>query len=311
MTPPLLLNRLWSTASLLLALASLFWAGNFIVGRAFGASGTGLSPVALAFWRWLAAFALVLLIGGGKAWADRRRILRALPLLVYYGLLSVTLYNTLIYIGLKETTTISALLLQSTMPVIILMCCAGIYRERITLQQIGGIIVSLFGLLWVLTRGNPAQVTGMDLGFGSVIVLLGVASNALYFATLRSRPDMHPLSFLVMTFGTGTALLFPIWIWQSAQVPSNIMQIGAIGYLALFSSLLALLFFNRGVALIGSARAGAFLHLMPVFGTILSIVFLGEKLRGFHVTGFVLVLCGVFLATTRFRFDRSFVEEEP
>ncbi|WP_252737583.1 DMT family transporter [Citreicella sp. C3M06] len=291
-----LIERFWSAAPLLLSLASLFWAGNFVVGRAFGGEGT-LSPVALAFWRWAAAFVLVLLLGGARAWRERAAIARSLPLLTAYALLSVTLYNTLVYAGLKSTTTINALLLQSTMPVMILVCGAAIYRDRIDLSRAGGVVLSLAGVLLILSEGDTAGLGALELGRGGGLVLAGVAANAIYFSTLRSRPDLHPMTFLVAIFGLGTFLLLPFWIQSGAAVPQGAVQLAGIGYLALCASLLALLFFNRGIALIGAGRAGVFLHLMPVFGSLLSMLVLDEQLRLFHAFGFALVLSGVLLAT--------------
>ncbi|RAP42350.1 hypothetical protein BYZ73_06240 [Rhodovulum viride] len=291
------MSRLWSAAPLLLTLASLFWAGNFVLGRAVGAGAAGdLGPVALAFWRWVAAFALVLALGGRLAWRERREIARAWPFLLFAGLMSVSAYNTLIYVGLQSTPVLNALLLQSAIPVLILVAGFAIYRDRIGWMQVLGVALSLAGVIWILTEGHPARLLEIGLGRGDALVLLGVAGNAVYFATLRSGPRLHPMAFLVAIFGLGLALLAPVWWLSGHELPRQPVDALSIGYLAVFASLLALLFFNRGVALIGAARAGGFLHLMPVFGSLLSAVFLAEMPRTYHLIGGAVVIAGVLLA---------------
>lgn len=292
-------NYVWSTAPVLLSLASLFWAGNFVVGRALGTGDVTLSPIALAFWRWALAFILVLALGARHAWKERAAIISSLPILMFYGLLSVALYNTLIYLGLQTTPTIDALLYQSCMPIMIFLFGGLIYRDRLSFQQITGATISTIGVVWILTEGHLLRVFDIAFGVGSLLILFGVAGNALYFSALRSRPNLHPMTFLIAIFGTGTLFLLPAWFATGAESPQNVPQTFGILYLAIFASVIALLFFNRGIALIGAARAGIFLHLMPVLGTLLSIAFLDEHPHFFHFIGISLVIGGVLAASLK------------
>jgi drug/metabolite transporter (DMT)-like permease len=269
--------RLWHAPWLLLVSASLFWAGNFIVGRAVHET---VPPFGLAFWRWLGSLALVL----GFAWPHLRRdapVLRrhGVVLLLLAGL-GISAYSALTYLGLGSTPAINALLLQSAMPLVILACGFALFGDRAGPLQLVGIAVSL--------------------GAGDVWVLVAVICYALYSTLLRKRPPVHPLSFLAASFALGAALLLPGYVWEhlaGAPTRPSAGAVLAIGYLALFPSCLAYMFYNRGVELIGANRAGQFFHLMPVFGTLLAVMLLGEPFELHQAVGILLIASGIGLAS--------------
>ncbi|HUA56799.1 MAG TPA: DMT family transporter [Candidatus Sulfotelmatobacter sp.] len=292
-------GRLWHAPRLLLAAASLFWAGNFIVGRAV--HGT-VPPFGLAFWRWTGSLVLVL----GFAWPHLRRdaavLRRHWPVLLLLSGLGVSAYSALTYLGLQSTTAINALLLQSAMPLVILVWCFALFGERARPLQLAGIVVSLAGVAVIVTRGTPQLLLAFALGPGDPWVLVAVLSYALYSTLLRKRPPVHPLSFLAASFAFGAALLLPLYLWEHLSgAPTRPSAAGllAIGYLALFPSCLAYMFYNRGVELIGPTRAGQFFHLMPVFGTVLAVLLLGEPFEWFQGLGFVLIAAGIGLTGLR------------
>lgn len=288
-------------APLLLSAASMMWAGNFIAGRFAGIEGSGLDPVSLAFFRWIAASILIVVIGGRLAWRDRHVIRRHLPILSLFGFLSVTSYNTLIYLGLQTTTALNGLLLQSVLPLMAMAFGLLLYRNPVTGRQAVGIALSLFGVAWMLSRGNPTHLLETGFGIGDLYVLGAVISYAIYSAILRQRPPIHPLSFLVVAFLTGTLFLFPIWLVTSGPtaLPSRLEDWLMIAYLAAFASILAALFFNQGVALIGANRATSYLHLMPIFGSLLAVALLGERLQSYHIGGALGVIAGLAVASGR------------
>jgi len=290
------LAALWDSASLLLVLATLAWSGNFVVGRAVNAA---VPPVALAFWRW--AGALLLLIG--FAWPHLRRDRDTLRAswreILWLGALGVAAFNTLVYIGLRTTTAINGLLMQSTMPLLILVCSYALFGERVRRAQLAAVALSLLGVVVIVSRGSAQALRGLSFAPGDGWILLAVVFYALYSVLLRRRPRVHPLSFLAATFVVGTALLLPLYLWEHLFVEPlrlNRVSMAAIGYVAVFPSLFAYLCFNRAIELIGANRAGQYLHLMPVFGSVLSALFLGETLQGYHLGGIVLIAAGLLLA---------------
>ena len=289
--------RLWNAPYLLLVLTMLFWSGNFVLGRAVAEA---VPPVALAFWRWFGGFLILL----GFAWPHLRRdwpeILRCWRMMLLLSAVGVATFNTLVYIGLGSTTAINALLLQSTMPVVIILFSFLLFRDRIGLMQALGLAASLAGVAAIVGRGEPAALLALSFNEGDLLIFTAVVSYALYSALLRRRPAIHPLSFLAASFALGAAMLLPFHLWEHLagnSLRANATTFLAIFYVAVFPSILAYLCFNRGVELIGANRAGQFVHLMPLFGSLLAIAFLGERFRLYHALGMALIGAGILLAT--------------
>lgn len=292
-------RNLYDQPYLLLALATLFWAGNFVLGRAV--SGL-VPPVGLAFWRWfggalvVAAFALPHL---RRDWPALRRQLGITLLLSFLG---IAVFNTLIYTGLRFTTALNALLMQSAQPVVIILFSFLLFRDTITPRQAIAVVISLAGVVTIIARGDLALLGSLALNTGDLLVLVAVFSYAAYTALLRRRPSVHPLSFLFVTFAVGALMLLPLYIWEGRSgqpMRLDLVTVGAVAYVVIFPAILAYLCYNRGVELIGANRAGHFFHLQPVFGTILAIVFLGERFQLFHAAGIGLIIAGILLATLR------------
>ncbi len=290
---------LYDRPYLLLILATLFWAGNFIVGRGVHAM---VPPVALAFCRWFGGFLVVI----GAAWPHLRRdwplLLRHWPMLLLLSATGIAAFNTLVYIGLGSTTALNGLLMQSTMPVVILLCSLLLFGERPRGRQLLGIALSLLGVVIIVTQGRPWALGDLALNRGDLWIFAAVVAYALYSALLRRRPPIHPLSFLGATFALGAAMLVPFLGWESAAGATlrlDATTMLAVLYVAIFPSVLAYFCWNRGVELVGANRAGQFMHLLPVFGSALAILVLGEAFRGFHAAGAVLIFAGIVLATRR------------
>ena len=288
--------RLWRMAPLLLATASLCWAGNTVIGRAVHAT---VPPVALAFWRWAGAFLVVLPFARAPLQRDWPVLLRHWRSMTVLSLTGIATFNTLLYRGLDQTTAVNGLLLQSAMPLMILLASGILYRERPTMRQTIAILISLAGVAVIAARGSPARLGALSINPGDVWVLAAVASYALYSSALRDRPPVHPLSFLATSFALGTLMLLPLYVFETMAGENPVLTPGtlaAFAYVAVIPSCLAYLCFNRGVELIGSARGGQYVHLVPVFGTLLAMVLLGERLRGFHFVGIALIAAGLVLA---------------
>lgn len=259
-----------------------------------------MPPIGLAFWRWVAGFLMVLAF----AWPHLRRdwptIRRHWRIVLLLSVLGISVFNTLVYIGLGHTTAINALLVQSTMPVAILLVSFILYRERVGPLQGLGMAISFAGILTIIARGDLALLAALHLNPGDLWVAAAVLSYAGYSVLLRRAPGMHPLSLLAVTFAMGAAVLAPFYLVESmttAPVRPDLTSILAILYVGLFPLVIAYLCFNRGVALIGANRAGPFFYLMPVIGSAMAILFLGEGFHAFHAVGAALVLGGVAIAS--------------
>jgi drug/metabolite transporter (DMT)-like permease len=291
---------LWRAPYVLLALSTFFWASSLVVAR--GVHDL-VPPVAMAFWRWAGGLLLVLLAGGWRTsrrdWPVLRQNWRVLCVLAAFG---VGAYNTLTYIGLRSTTAINASLLQSAMPLLILLCTFVLFRERPSLPQIGAVVVSLAGVLIIAAHGPWAALVSFSLNPGDVWILCALVIYAIYSTLLRHRPAVHPLSFLAATFAIGSTLLLPLELWEystGAVLHPTPVALVAVAYIATGPAFLAYLCYNRGVELIGANRAGQFMHLMPVYGTVLAVVFLGEVFQLYHALGIALIAGGLALASIR------------
>jgi drug/metabolite transporter (DMT)-like permease len=285
-------------AFMLLALCNLLWSGNWVAGRALRDS---FDPVSLNFWRWLLAtamlapFALPALRG---KWPLVRRHAGILLLLAASG---VAVFHGLVYLGLRSTTTVNAVLLNSSIPLFMMLCSWIIERERASSRQVAGMLLSLAGILVILARGEPASLLRLELHAGDLWILLAMPIWGIYSVLLKRRPpELGGLAFLFVISAAGVAMLAPVAALLALQAPPRWPGGGAalgVLYMALGASVLAYICWNRGVAVVGANAAGFTVHLLPAFGTVLAIVFLGEAFAGYHAAGIAVILAGVLIAT--------------
>jgi drug/metabolite transporter (DMT)-like permease len=284
---------------LLLTLAVLFWSGNFILGRAFH---NEIPPVALSFWRWVGAAALVTLPALPHLRRDRSALMQSWRSILLLATLGIAAFNTLAYSGLQYTEAINAFLLQSLMPVLIVLLSFLLFSEKVTKFQGAGILVSLCGAVLIIARGDADILLSLSVNRGDLLVFAAIVCYAGYTAMLRKRPLVHPLAFIATIFWLGSLIIFPFYLWETQTVaalelnPANLM---VIAYVMVFPSIVSYLCYNRGVELVGANRAGLFIHLMPVFGSLMAVVFLGEIFRWYHGLGIMLIGAGIYLATRR------------
>jgi drug/metabolite transporter (DMT)-like permease len=284
---------------LLLSITALCWAGNAIVGRL--AAGH-IAPVTLSFLRWSMAFLVILPFASKHLTRDWTAIRNRLGIMMVLSITGIGAFTSLQYWSLEHTTALNTLLLQSAGPLVVALWSLILLGVRLTPAQAFGIGLSLAGVLVILLHGDLTTLKNIDFNKGDLIFIVALAIFALYSVLSLKRPAIHGLSFVAFTFGAGAACLIPLFIRELFTRP--LMAIDSANlltlfYVALFPSTLAYLCFNRGVQLIGANRAAPFFHVVPVFGTVMSIAFLGERPQAFHFLGFALVLTGVFVASRK------------
>lgn len=284
---------------LLLCLTSLFWAGNIVVGRY--AAGQ-IPPMALSFIRWAGAFVIVLPFAWKQFIKDWPLIRHHWMMMLLFSFIGVATFNTLGYWSLQYTQALNALLLQSSGPLYVALFSLLLFGIRLTWAQTFGIAISLTGVLIILLRGDLATLFSIQLNKGDVGYTIALIVFGLYSALAARRPPIQPISFLLFTCGCGALFVAPLFIWEicsGRSTPINATTIPVLLYIAIFPSALAYLFYNRGVELIGANRSAPFFHLMPVFGSVMAIGFLGERFQLFHLVGYALVLAGVIIAARK------------
>jgi drug/metabolite transporter (DMT)-like permease len=284
---------------LLLSITALCWAGNAIVGRL--AAGH-IPPVTLSFLRWALAFLVILPFAWKHLLRDWGAIRAKLGIMIVLSVTGIGAFNTLQYWALEHTQALNTLLLQSAGPLVVAIWSLILLGVRLTPAQAFGVSLSLAGVLMILLHGDLTALSNIEFNKGDLIFTVALVIFGLYSVLSLKRPGIHGLSFVAFTFGCGAACLIPLFIWELMARPVmqiNVNNLLSLFYVAVFPSTLAYLCFNRGVQLIGANRAAAFFHVVPAFGTIMSIVFIGEHPQAFHFIGFALVLTGVFVASRK------------
>lgn len=279
---------------LVLLLPPLFWAGNFIVGRAFSAE---LGAITMSFYRWLLALCLLAPFAYSRVRQELPIILNHLPILTVLALLSVASFNVLLYLGLRDTEATNALLINSSIPVWIVLFGVLFYDDSLTLRRGLGILVSLLGVSFLIFSGQSQRLT---VNPGDLWVISSSIGWALYSLTLRKKPsDLSGLGFLayIVLFGVCfNGLLLAINPLDEAPLPMTLDTLYAVGYVAIFASLGAYVCWNYGVGQLGAQVAGQYIHLMPFYGVLLASLFLNESLSYHHWVAGGLIATGLILA---------------
>jgi drug/metabolite transporter (DMT)-like permease len=294
------MKRLTANPYLLLTLTALFWSGNMVIGRGLREA---VPPISLAFWRWAIALLLVLpfaLPHLREQWPILRRHWRPMVVL---GLLGVGSYNTFAYIALQYTTATNATLLNSFIPIATIALAFLLLGKRLSRMEALGVLVSLLGVTTIVGRGDLDTLLAFSLNTGDLWMLGAVLVWGLYTVGLQWRPQgLDPMVMLLAFTVVGLAALAPFYAWELGSGRSIDLHTGAllgILYTGIFPGFLGYVFYNAGVAAVGPARGSLFIHLMPVFGTILAAIFLGERPQWFHFAGIALVFAGIFLTMRR------------
>jgi drug/metabolite transporter (DMT)-like permease len=282
---------------LLLTLTSLFWAANIVLARYVAGH---VPPMTLSCVRWIGAFFMLLPF----AWPHLARdwpVLRArLPLMVTLSATGFAINVAVSYWALQYTQALNALLIQSSGPLFVALWSLVLFGIRLTWAQLAGIVISLAGVLTIILRGDLGALASIRFNKGDVMFASALLVFGLYSALMTRRPVTHQLSLICFTTGCGALLLLPFSLWEYAAgltLKFDWLTIATLIYVVIFPSTLSYLFFNRGIALIGPNRAAPFFHLVPVFGSAMAILLLGEQPRLFHLVGYVLVLAGVAIAS--------------
>ena len=285
-------------AYLFLTLAALFWSGNFIVGKA--ASTFEIPPFSLNFYRWFFAFLILFPFTYKEVLNKKNYVFENLGLFIILGITSITIFNSIVYYSLYYTQVISGILMISTIPVWILFFASFLKIEKTNLFQILGVILSLTGVLFIVTKVDIQLIKELEFNKGDLSMVIGMLSWAIYSALLRKKT--HPISQLALLeiiIICGFIFLVPIYFIEMSfgnKIVLGLPFILTLGYVVLFPGIFAFLFWIKGIDIIGANRSGVFLHLMTIFGALMAIVILGEKFMFYHFLGAIFIIAGITLS---------------
>ncbi len=288
---------------LLAILATLIWSGNFIVARGIS---TQIAPVTLAFYRWSCASIILLPIAWNAFQKDRSVIWKNRWHILFAGLTGVSVFNTLVYIAGHFTSAINLALIGTTSSPIFSFILARIFlKEKIPPFRLIGLVVCIAGILLLLSRGSTEVLLHFKFTEGDWWVLGGAFSFSVYNILARKKPTgISPKSYLLVTFCTGTLLLFPFFIWEQMHTPNmpwSATLTGIIIYLGAGASVVSFFCWNAAIAKLGAARTALFGNLIPIFSTIEAVLILGEKISWIHTASMCLVIAGLIIANIKHR----------
>ncbi len=290
-------------AYILLILTTLFWSGNFIVGKA--ASTYAIPPFSLNFYRWLFAGLILLPFTLNEIIKKKDYIFSNLGFFIILGITSITIFNSTVYYSLYYMQVISGVLMISTIPVWIMFISSILGIEKTNKFQIFGVILSLLGVLFIITKSDLEVIKNLAFNRGDLIMATGMFAWALYSALLKKKKyEISQITLLEVVIITGLIFLIPIYILEinfGNQIIIGKPFILTLTYVVLFPGLASFFFWIKGISIIGANRAGVFLHLMPVFGSIMAIIFFNEKFMIYHLLGAIFIIAGITLSNKKIK----------
>ena len=285
-------------AFILLVASSLFWSGNFFTGKI--ASHYDLTPFKLSFLRWSLAFLLLLPFTYKKIIADFEKYKKNLPYLLITSILGVAVFNSFTYLSLQTSMVINSSIMASITPLLIILFSWLIFKTQTYFMQFFGIILSIIGVLLIISKSNLNNLINFNFTIGDLWMLAAVFSWGLYSVLLKKiDSSLSQLATLEVMIFFGLIFIFPFYVSESLNnsfLPIDTNEILMISYVAIFASITSFFAWNKGVSIIGANKASLFLHLIPVFSSMWAILFLGEKFSFFHLFGIIFIILGIILS---------------
>jgi len=290
-----------TTAYIFLLFTTLFWSGNFIVGKV--ASLYEIPPFTLNFYRWLFAWLILMPFTFKEIIEKKKYILDNIKLITALGITSITFFNSIVYYSLNFTNVINGVLMISVIPVMIIFFSWVFNIEKTNIYQITGVIFSLLGVAVIITKAELNILLDLDFNKGDLWMVVAMFSWAIYSVLLKKKKHkLSQISLLETIITMGLIFLLPIYFIEMKMgyhVILNTPFVLTLTYVVLFPGLISFLFWIKGIALIGANRSGIFLHLMPIFSVLMAIIIFKEKFMFFHFMGALLILIGILLSNKK------------
>jgi len=282
----------------LITLCVLFWSANFVIGRFVK---DDITPLELSFFRWFFVFLMIspILIFRHK------NILNSLKqnykILTILAILGITAFNTLLYFGLTATTSTNALIINSTVPILVLLMSYFILKQKINSHQSIGILLSTFGVAFLILKADISNVFTLNFNQGDILIIISSIAWALYSVLIKFKPkDLNDFEYFATIVTIGFILLLPFYLYQGYSVDKELEVLKnnylVFLYISIFASIASFYLWHYGIDKIGASKTAQFTHLMPIFGIILASIFLEESLEAYHLLGTILIAFGIYLS---------------
>ena len=288
-------------AYLLLILTTIFWSGNFIVGKA--ASWYQIPPFSLNFYRWFFAGLILFPFTFKELINKKNYIFKNIGFFIILGISSITIFNSIVYYSLYYTQVISGVLMISTIPVWIIFIASILNIEKTNAFQIIGVGLSLIGVIFIITKADLNLIKNLDFNKGDLSMIVAMFAWAVYSALLKKKKyEISQLALLQVVIILGLIFLIPIYFIEMNLGHLIVLELPfylTLSYVVIFPGLLAFFFWIKGISIIGANRAGVFLHLMPIFGAIMAMIIFDEKFMYYHLLGAIFILAGITLSNKK------------
>ena len=288
-------------AYLILILTTIFWSGNFIVGKA--ASTYQIPPFSLNFYRWFFAGLILLPFTFKELIKKKKYVFDNIGFFTLLGITSITIFNSIVYYSLYYTQVISGILMISTIPVWIIFISSILNIEKTNIFQIIGVVFSLTGVIFIITKADLQIIKNLDFNKGDLSMVVAMFSWAVYSALLKSKKyEISQFALLEVVIITGLIFLTPIYFIE--MYLGNVIVLGmpfilTLTYVVFFPGLASFIFWIKGISIIGANRAGVFLHLMPIFGAIMAMIIFNEKFMYYHILGAIFIVARITLTNKK------------
>jgi len=288
-------------AYLLLIFTTIFWSGNFIVGKA--ASLYQIPPFSLNFYRWFFAGLILFPFTFKELINKKNYIFKNIGFFIILGISSITIFNSIVYYSLYYTQVISGVLMISTIPVWIIFIASILNIEKTNIFQIIGVGLSLIGVICIITKADLNLIKNLDFNKGDLSMIVAMFAWAVYSALLKKKKyEISQLALLQVVIILGLIFLIPIYLIEMNLGHLIVLELPfylTLSYVVIFPGLLAFFFWIKGISIIGANRAGVFLHLMPIFGAIMAMIIFDEKFMYYHLLGAIFILAGITLSNKK------------
>ncbi len=294
-------NRTILIASIYLFFTTLFWAGNFIVGKT--ASLNEIPPISLNFYRWLIAWFILLPFTYKELIEKKEYIIKNIGIFIILGITAVSIFNSALFYSLKFTQVITGVLMISVVPVMIILFSVLLKIEKTNIFQIFGVALSLTGVVLIITKADIEILKNLDFNRGDLTMLIAMFSWSIYSALLKKKKyELSQITLLQVVIGFGVIILIPFYFIDiniGNEIKFDIPFFLILTYVVLFPGLISFFLWIKGVGLIGANRAGIYLHLMPILGAIMAMIIFGEKILFYHFVGAIFIIAGIVLSNKK------------
>ena len=294
-------NRTILIASIYLFFTTLFWAGNFIVGKT--ASLNEIPPISLNFYRWLIAWFILLPFTYKELIEKKEYIIKNIGIFIILGITAVSIFNSALFYSLKFTQVITGVLMISVVPVMIILFSVLLKIEKTNIFQIFGVALSLTGVVLIITKADIEILKNLDFNRGDLTMLIAMFSWSIYSALLKKKKyELSQITLLQVVIGFGVIILIPFYFIDiniGNEIKFDIPFFLILTYVVLFPGLISFFLWIKGVGLIGANRAGVYLHLMPILGAIMAMIIFDEKILFYHFVGAIFIIAGIVLSNKK------------